>query len=390
MNLLSDAWIPTSAGTARVTELLEAPRNRNIVLCGMQYIAVLRLLLAICYDGGETSRGLLKNRAVQKRTLRQLEPCSSAFDLYQGCWTCADLTGSPGSLARLAMGVPARNNRVFHVHARDDQPTPRSEAAVACDLLTFQLSALDFGNSATGPRHHSPCATAALGIAIGGDLLETLALNLVPDSVPQKPKWKRQPNVQVDFVNQNHALPSSLAERYTWVAQAVRFGDGGVVTARGFKLDATGDPMTATVAVKEGREFASKAIRSSAWLTGCTLLGLNARPAATLEHARRLGIEHRVRVIAQVNDRRYPAVLVETIDRSFPSASLDTSLEPQVWKVRRELERTVGQDASSIFLSYLDDVAHEGSQVDPRAILRRTLEDLGARALLRKAEGWLA
>jgi CRISPR-associated protein Cse1 (CRISPR_cse1)/CRISPR-associated protein Cse2 (CRISPR_cse2) len=391
MNLIDQPWISTTCGLYGIKQALENAGRCHLNLAGMSYVSVLRLLLAICYAGEETSRGLLEMGAVSPDTLKKLEQHHDRFDLREGFWTCQDLNGQSISLNRLFAIVPTKSNRVFHVLARDDQPPVFSDDQLARSLLEYQLSALDFGASETGPRHHSPCSTRAITIAVGANLLETLALNLVPDDAAATPSWFCEPITERDCENQSRTLAMSIAERYSWVAQAVRFEGNHVITARGLKLSPLGDPMTTTISTKNGKVFAAKALRSSAWLTGCQALGMNAQPAAILEHASQLNLPHVIRVVAQINDASRAAVLVETLDRTFQKSALDVPLARQALVIHSRLLKEFDQDTASVFLSYIEDQIFDGDGViDLKLVLQRVLQDVGrAPKVTSELDSWL-
>jgi CRISPR-associated protein Cse1 (CRISPR_cse1)/CRISPR-associated protein Cse2 (CRISPR_cse2) len=390
MNLIHDTWIQTNTGLQGLKSVLQNSDRCYLQLEGVVFAGVLRLLLAICYEGGETSEKLLKRKAVSQRTLTNLASHHALFDLNTGFWICKNLTGPSDPLSRLVPTAPVRNNRVFHVHARDDQPVTMPDDAIACHLIAHQLAALDFGRSTTGPRHHSPCATAALGIAVGSNLLETLALNLVPDQSSATPSWQRKPVTCEDCKNQARLEPESIAERYTWIAQAVKLTESGVIAARGFKLSATGDPMTATISTKDGVRFASKAIKSNTWLTACTLLGFRGAAAATLEHAAKLGIPFSVRVIAQINSPSRAAVLLESLDQTFSPLTCSREFAAQVTQLYSKVREFLGEDTASAFLSYVEDTVLAGVlEPDLKAILERLFEDAGRSRPVFQVTAWL-
>jgi hypothetical protein len=390
MNLIYDPWIQTNTGLHGLESVLQNSDRCHLQLEGMVFAGVLRLLLAICYEGGETSEKLLKRKAVSQRTLTNLSNHHALFDLNTGFWICNNLTGPSNPLSRLVPTAPVRNNRVFHVHARDDQPVTIPDGVIARYLIAHQLAALDFGRSATGPRHHSPCATAALGIAIGSSLLETLALNLVPDHSSATPSWQRKPVTCEDCKNQTRLEPEGIAERYTWIPQAVKLTESGVIAARGFKLSATGDPMTATISTKDGVTFASKAIKSNAWLTACTLLGFRGTAAATLEHAGKLGIPYVVRVVAQINSPSRAAVLLESLDQTFSPLACSREVAAQVTQLYSKVWESLGEDTASVFLSYVEDTVLAGVlEPDLKAILERLFEDTGSSRTPFQVTAWL-
>ena len=101
MNLISDQWIPTTTGHYSLSEILQQAAHCELQLEGMQFAGILRLLLAICYEGDETSAKLLKRKSVSQRTLDGLAQHHDMFELESGFLICNDLAGQSDSLNRL-------------------------------------------------------------------------------------------------------------------------------------------------------------------------------------------------------------------------------------------------------------------------------------------------
>jgi CRISPR-associated protein Cse1 (CRISPR_cse1) len=357
-NLISDPWIPTSRGLLSLSQTLDQSDALQLELSGIQFAAVLRLLLAVCYQSGATSHNILQ-QGIPSSTLKNLERYKKKFDLHDGFLTCPDLTAKPRTVVTLFSDSPSGDTMVFHGHTWDAVPPKVTNAELVLRLLEFHCAAPGFGKSVTGGRSLSPCADVVLGIAMGKTLLETLALNLVPD--PQKPTatWILPRAKQSDFKLKTRDHPSSIAERYTWLGQSVRFLPDGVGTARGFKLPAIGDPMTATALGRDGQENSVlRPFNLESWLLACRLLGLGTIPAATLTHAESLDLPFKLRVIAQVSSQRNKAKIIERIDSTFDLQLLNLELAAQVLKLRSAIAYLDSEFAARCFVSTLEDYLH--------------------------------
>jgi hypothetical protein len=284
MNLMHDPWIATTSGPLSIVSALNQAADTQLLGCAEDQIVVLRLLLAVCYVGHESSGSLLKH-GVSQATLTNLQQYRARFELLTGYWTCADLPGKTDSLSRLVATAATNHNPVFHAHTWDGDPLELDAAVLVYHLLRYQLFGMVAGQSSLGYRFRSPAATAAIPVAVGQNLLETLALNLVPDDATPMATWQRPSLCAEDFRTQSRATPTSVAERYTWVAQGVRFVNDGVVTTRGLQLSATGDPMTARQPLAGERSTYVRLIGESAYLTACAVTGGRGEPAPTLAHA---------------------------------------------------------------------------------------------------------
>ena len=394
LNLLTDPWLLTTQGTVSMISALKHAKQLQLVGDAKFQVCALRLLLAACYVGGETSLRLLKN-GVSVGTLEALQTHESRFDLRGGYWICPDLPGKTDSLSRLVSTASTNNNPVFHVHTRDDEFLILPDWQIANLTLEYQFFGLVAGNSALGYRFRSPGATAAIGLAKGQNLLETLALNLVPDAEPAVASWQ-MPNLKAhDLRHQTRPAPKSIAERYTWIAQGMRFEDEGIVTARGLKLEPLGDPMTAHFFNPKGEARVVKLIAENPYLTACALKGWRTTACPTLTHAATLGIDHQILVVAQRNEDDPAIRLVETRDGLFSVDALDFDLASKMERFyarlssehkkshkssfELELERFPRFEIANVFLSSVQDAidANPKAKVEPTQVLSATLENLG-------------
>ncbi len=352
-NLLSTEWIPTSLGKKSLIDTLENARSIQITATNLHFASLIRLLLAACYQGGETSSGILK-KGVGSTTLKALEKHGKMFNLYEGYMTCPDLSAKPTTTAKLFSGMPSGNTMVFHGHTTDSKPPPMTSAELALAALEFHCSAPAFGNSATGHRCLSPCADVVLGIAVGATLLETLALNLVPDPRSPTATWTRSRATERDFTQHTRQEAASIAERYTWLGQAIRFTDELVGTAAGFSLLPLGDPMSATFNTKKG-SFVLRPYNLERWLLGCKVTGFGTISAATLAHATSLNIPHKVRVISQVSSKANRAKILERIDATFEPKFFDFELAARISKIRAYIVYQHSEILARGFVSFFED-----------------------------------
>ena len=187
-SLLFDSWIPTTKGLQSIQDVLKNAATIQITSSGMQFVSIVRLLLAACYQGEEFSSKLLKG-GVNKKSFHNLERHKQQFDLCNGYLICHDLTARVTTPAILMSEIPSGRTMVFDHHARDDCKPEVKEDELARRVIEFHCAAAAGGNSVTNYRTLSPCADVVLGIAVAETLLETLALNLVPDTAKPTASW---------------------------------------------------------------------------------------------------------------------------------------------------------------------------------------------------------
>jgi hypothetical protein len=350
LNLISDPWLATTNQREGILLLLENAKNTNLQISSIQFVAVLRLLLAACYHGHETSQSLLK-RGIGSKTLKHLEANKPMFDLENGYFTCSDLEATVTTFASLMRDLPSGNSMVFYGHARDDISPKVRLVELAHLILAYHCAAPTGGNSATKHRGISPCANVVLGVAVGKNLLETLALNLVPDAAVPTASWTQPRVTQADFKNQTRQIAGSIAEQYTWLAQAVRLYENGVGTAQGFHLYNQPDPMCALDAKRQViRPYLSDAI-----LLAARVNGVDSSASRTLQHARTLGIPYSIRVVSQVSSSKYAVHVLETIDSTYSIEALQPSLLERILKIRGYLAKNVSEFTARIFTSTFED-----------------------------------
>ncbi len=355
MNLQFDAWIPTTRSLQSLTLVLENAGSLQLTSRGTQFASILRLLLAICYQSGETSQTLLP-KGISSKTLKHIEQHRNSFNLHDGFLTCPELDADLSTFAKLDPFLPSGNTIVFYGHARDDHFPTLSNSELARYVLDFHAFAAAGGNSVTGYRGLSPCVDVVLGMAIGETLLETLALNLVSDSRPQNASWTLPRATQQDFRENRRQTAGSFAEQYSWLGQAVRLYEHGVGTAKGFKLRFNSDPMTGNKIDRNGQPIGL--VRPESFepvLLASRLMGLQSIGAATFSHAQSLGIPFQWRVISQVSSPTHKVKVLETIDSVYSPQNLDLKTLARVFAIRGELVKHQSEFVARAFVSTFED-----------------------------------
>ncbi len=355
MNLLFDAWIPTTNSLQSLVSVLENANSLQLFSRGTQFASILRLLLAICYQSGETSQTLIRN-GISNKTFKHLEQYKNAFDLHHGFLTCPDLDADLSTMAKLIPLLPSGNTIVFFNHARDDQFPIVSSDELARYVLDYHAFAAAGGQSVTGYRGLSPCVDVVLGIAIGETLLETLALNLVPDSRLQSASWTLSRVTKQDFQDNRRQTAGSLAGQYSWLGQAVRLFEHGVGTAKGFKLRFDSDPMMSKKIDRNGQLISF--VRPESFepiLLAARLMGLQSICAATFSHAQSLDIPFQWRVISQVSSPTHKVKVLETIDSVYSPQTLDLQTLARVLAIRGELVKHQSEFVARAFVSTFED-----------------------------------
>jgi hypothetical protein len=354
-NLLTDPWIPTTASFQSLLYVLENAKSVQLTARGSQFASILRLLLAVCYQRGETSKSLLR-KGIRPKTLLHLEQFKGSFDLHDGFLTCPDLDANPRTLATLIPSLPAGHTMVFFGHARDNISPELPDATLARYVLDFHGFAAAGGNSVTGVHGLSPCANKVLGIAIGETLLETLALNLVPDSATPHASWTQPRVTKKDYRESIRSIANSFAEQYTWLGQAIRLFESRVGIAKGFKLKFESDPMMARVLDPKGRPLGF--VRPASLepiLLAAKLMGMETIAAQTFCHAQTLGIPFDWRIIAQVSSPDHQVRILETIDQSFKCSSLQLPMLFRLLRMRKSLVKWRSEFEARAFVSTFED-----------------------------------
>lgn len=119
------------------------------------------------------------------------------------------------------------NNKTLFDHSLDRAPAALDPAAAALALLVSQCFALGGGRTAFQYSSHAPSATAALFLAQGENLFETLLLNLMPQSAAEhaadRASWERERPWRTDEMRNGYKLAyAGPAQLYSLPARSVR------------------------------------------------------------------------------------------------------------------------------------------------------------------------
>jgi len=257
-NLITQPWIPVREGSAlRLVglqeALLEAHRFTRIEDPSPLVTAALhRLLLAVLHralegpkDAYEAAAWFGKGFDAEK-IRAYLDRHHDRFDLFHPqspFYQVPDFTleRSRRSWTVLAPELNSDNNKVLFDHSVTSRPRPLYPAEAARLLVANQTFALSAGKSVLCHTATAPVATAALAIALGENLHQTLCLNLV--SYPQSQyerdhaTWEQEPLRVDDLKNCEaaRATPKGIVHRYTWLSRAVRLEpeeEGGETVVR--------------------------------------------------------------------------------------------------------------------------------------------------------------
>ncbi|MGA3525479.1 type I-E CRISPR-associated protein Cse1/CasA [Melissospora conviva] len=275
-SLIDEEWIPVldAAGQRRDVSLLglfEQAGDARMIACELptQTFAVLRLALAILHrtTGGPVGeaawRALWRDRKLPTADIADyLEAFRDRFDLLHPehpFYQVADLRAGKENtygLTRLIADVP--NNLPFLTTRAGAGLKSISPAEAARWLVHCQ--AYDPSGIKTGavgdPRVKGgrgyPIGAATLGwlggvYLEGGNLLETLLLNLIPiapgwrtEDERDLPAWEREPQVAAEEAISTRG-PYGLLGLYTWQSRRIRlFGDADGITGA---MISNGDPF---------------------------------------------------------------------------------------------------------------------------------------------------
>lgn len=263
-------------------------------LAGPKDVAEARNLL----DTGRFSEGVIS------AYLKRYRARFNLFDVQRPFYQVAGFELPAAKLApitRLIAEAATGNNATLSDHSVDTDVKPRNTAEVARLLVVHQTFALGGGRSALGYTSHAPVAGAALTLALGETLFETLVLNLVPyEPEGDAPLWERPPLTKADI--QEGRPPDGLTDRYTWPSRALRLvprtgRDGLAVShlayAAGLTASWSDDPMVAYREVeKVGTLPFSLRQDRAVWRDFRALVptpGSAFTPPAVIEHAAALG-----------------------------------------------------------------------------------------------------
>ncbi len=271
-NLIDQPWIPCLSphGNPRLLGLRQVLLEAHkLVAISAETppddIALLRLLLAVLHaayrgprDTSEWQRTWRAGKWDEQAVENYLARVHQRFDLFGAqhpFYQRADPRVRPKSIAALRHEFASGNNATLFDHSLDDQPPALSPAAAARALVTTMSFGLSGLSGLAEKFTAAPCAGAAIFLAQGSTLFETLALNWTryddEDPIPQvgddKPAWERD-----DPYNPARTQPLGYLDYLTWQNRRVlllpREVDGTllvseVTVAPGLRLDGQGDPM---------------------------------------------------------------------------------------------------------------------------------------------------
>lgn len=241
--MVDEPWIPClkreGAGPTRVeASLREALLHANEFACVLDRsplttASIHRLLLAVLQasvgepsDGDEYGRGPASNEGLENlwrsggitaspyrdRVEAYLNRWRDRFWLYhpeRPFYQTTDLDDFKDPVTRLAHDAASGNNATLWDHSFDDDPPALEPAQVARLLLAFQTFALGGGKSEPFYLKDVPIVKSAACLLVGGNLAETLALNLVPYTT-SKPFNHARPAEDAPFWERD-ALPEATA-----------------------------------------------------------------------------------------------------------------------------------------------------------------------------------
>lgn len=288
-NLLTEPWIPVRPpdGGPKLVSLDDALLNARAYRriedpSPLVTAAVHRLLITVLHralEGPERSSDAatwFRDGFPEAMVRAYLAEWRSRFDLFDPqapFYQLPDLPleGFTDHWTRLSAERGNGNTSFLFNHALRDRapkphdPIPPDEAARRLlEHQTFALGGLIKRFITSSPA--APVATAALVIAQGENLHETLCLNLAPypRSVREldSPVWERPPLRVPDLHNGASAPVRGLTDRYTWFSRSIRLqperdGDRTVVRFIAYaagvspSADAGRDPMVAYVKDKD-------------------------------------------------------------------------------------------------------------------------------------------
>jgi CRISPR system Cascade subunit CasA len=345
-NLCTEPWIPvrSASGVQRVsleTALVDAKQFQRLEHASpLVTVAVYRLLLAVLHralegpDRPEDAARWYRDGFPAERIRAYLQRWHDHFDLFGAhpFMQVPDLPLEPNLTdhwSRLSAERGSGNTSfLFNDRLRDSVPDASdgiSFADAALHLLEHQTFALGGLVKRIGVTSMTaaPSASAALVMAAGDNLLETLALNLVPytatDRGRDSPVWERDPLHFKQLHGGFKAIMRGITDRYSWTPRAIRLErDGEVVRfmvfAPGSALEGDGEkePMAAAYIGRDG-EPRTLGLREGRGLWR-DFHALVPRPDGasgirTLENARKV-LQHlgqrskfRAYVFAQANDK---------------------------------------------------------------------------------------
>ncbi len=251
-NLVDESWIPCLMldGTASDLGLLEtltrAHETREVFdPSPLITVALHRLLLAILHrnfgpaDLAEWAHLWNENQWDRNRLSMYFSSWRQRFDLFDDqrpfyqTGEIANAKRHPAHL--LAIELSSGNNQVLFDHSNDFNPLALSPAAAARYLVARQAYSIGLGNSSPFHFSDSPLIRGLSTMALGGNLFETLALNLIaygedrpfPRRGDDLPAWEQENPAQP----QREGSPiSGYLDYLTWQSRSIHlFPEGDPV-----------------------------------------------------------------------------------------------------------------------------------------------------------------
>jgi CRISPR type I-E-associated protein CasA/Cse1 len=252
MNLVTDPWIPTTAGDKSLREVFAhaqgIPRlaHRNPL-----YVAAsLRILLAIVYRAAGPFEQLdeLPQTAIEHYLQQNWENLELANFLQ--C-DLNDLPGEPKPWIVIAFDRASANTKAQWDHTPWHNPPSITQAEWARLLAAFQTFCVSAGVSMTGPTSGSPLGRQVVGWLEGANLEETLLLNLLPYSASEAARdratWEQPRPTLDDLEHYRMREPLGRVERMTWLSRALEIvSDRYIRLTQGFKTQPAQRDLMAT------------------------------------------------------------------------------------------------------------------------------------------------
>lgn len=269
-DLVDEPWIPCLLPDGSPREcsleevLLDAHRIREVFDSSPLVTAALhRLLLAILHRnfGPASPEQWMKLWAARRWDAHivsgYLDRWRHRFDLFDATRPFYQVPEMPNvrtsPATRLVMEAASGNNPTLFDHSTDATPRPLSPAEAARYLLACQYYSIGFGKSRPFYLQDSPLTRGLTVHAMGRNLFETLALNLLPYSderpLPRVgddlPAWEQEAPAQPD---PDGTRPNGYLDYLTWQSRRIHLVPEGNPTLvpscqflQGLKLG--GDPL---------------------------------------------------------------------------------------------------------------------------------------------------
>ena len=243
-NLISEPFIPCILSNGQRAEL----SLRDALLRAQEVaeirddsplvtIALHRLLLAILHRCNSGPKNAAERVAIWQsgrfdpaRVTAYFDKWHDRFDLFHDSFPffqrAGFVTKDPSGMNRLAQERSRGNNAALFDHTSDAASPPVTPARAARLVIAEQAFAVGGGKSETGNTTHGPLVSAAVVLAQGKTLFETLWLNLtvfhetdpVPSLPDDAPLWERPPATP----HTQPRTPRGYLDYLTWPSRTLR------------------------------------------------------------------------------------------------------------------------------------------------------------------------